>query len=150
MKMASKLTKLVVFAAVAGAAAAGVHYYMQKKEAELKAEGFADDVNVFDGEPAASKKRTYVNLNLDNIESTLNKAKEKITDSYNYVRDSVKAGFEGGSRGQDFVDLAEEENGDAPADEEETADVIKVAEEKLADAANEGVTKVENFFDEEE
>jgi hypothetical protein len=136
--MANKLTKLVIFAAAAGAAAGGIYYYMQKKEAE-KDKAFVDGGDVYDDDDSDSKKRFYVNLNLDNVESALSKAKEKIADSYHYVKDSVKSGFEGSSR--EFVDLTEVD---------EDGETIKNAEEKLSDAASEGVTKVENFFDEEE
>jgi hypothetical protein len=146
--MANKLTKLVVFAAVAGAAAAGVYYYMQKKEAASKAD---DDFDVIDGDlEAESKKRFYVNLNLDNVESALTKAKEKISDSYNPVKDSVKAGLEGSTGGsREFVDLTDEDGAESSIPQD-AAGILKDAEEKLTDAANEGVTKVENFFDEEE
>jgi DNA-directed RNA polymerase subunit L len=149
--MASKLTKLVIFAAAAGAAAAGVYYYMQKKEAASKANGSVDEPDVFEGDlDSEGKRRFYVNLNLDNVESALSKAKEKIADSYQYVKDSVKAGLEGATGGsREFVDLTETED-DSSNDDSESSDIIKDAEEKLTDAANEGVTKVENFFDEEE
>jgi hypothetical protein len=148
-----KLTRLVIFAAAAGAAAAGVYYYMQKKETETgaksdEAEDFDDDLD------ANGKKRTYVNLNLDNVDAALSKAKEKIADSYNYVKDSVKAGFEGATGGtREFVDLADEDVVYSNVDDSENSEnaaIIRDAEEKLTDAANEGATKVENFFDEEE
>ena len=176
--MASKFSKLLFITATA-AAAAGIYYYIQKKNAEhMEMYGYddEDDFEDFDEDldDEACKCRSYVSLNFDGVESAYRRAKEKITDSYYQVKDTVRAGFEGASVGmREFVDLTREEAqeaademakdvtkkakklGDDAIDLTEDAhdaakDALDKAEESVVGMINEGVTKVEDFFDEDE
>ena len=89
----------LLFSAVAGAAAYGVYQYLQKKdkatvlsgkEEEDDPDDFSEDL---DEEPAPSKERSYVSLNLDKAEAfateAFQKAKEVITDSVQKVKETV-------------------------------------------------------------
>ena len=95
--MAKKFGKLVLFSALAGAAAAGTYYYLQKKqENPFKIMDDIDDYDYFDDdfdedfddipEMPHSKNRSYVSLDLDNAKEfigekvieTIDKTKEKI------------------------------------------------------------------------
>lgn len=97
--MAKKFGKLVLFSALAGAAAAGAYYYLQNKantpnddsddfddfddfDEDLENEDFSSDT----GNNAGGKNRSYVSLDIDNAKEiigekvieTLDKTKEKI------------------------------------------------------------------------
>ena len=95
--MAKKFGKLVLLSALAGAAAAGTYYCLQKKQDDpLKDIDAADDFDDFDddfddedetpGEAHSNKNRSYVSLDLDNAKEiigekvieTIDKTKEKI------------------------------------------------------------------------
>ena len=95
--MAKKFGKLVLFSALAGAAAAGTYYYLQKKqENPFKIIDDIDDYDYFDDdfdedfddipEMPHGKNRSYVSLDLDNAKEfisekvieTIDKTKEKI------------------------------------------------------------------------
>ncbi|MCL2253779.1 MAG: hypothetical protein FWC09_04975 [Lachnospiraceae bacterium] len=201
--MASKFSKFLLFTATTAAAAAGIYYYMQKKNENLQQSSIYDDdeFDDFEDEPDAdpTKNRSYVSLNVDNVESfaseAFQRAKEKITDSYYQVKDTVRAGFEGAAGGvREFVDIsrdkaeeiankaenisknaannmgdlekdiagkAEEVGKDAVHFADKATDAAKdslddaketldKANESIAHVINEGVTKVEDFFDEDE
>ena len=73
--MSKKFGKFLLFSAVAGAAAYGAYQYLQKKdkatvlsgkEEEDDPDDFSEDL---DEEPAPSKERSYVSLNLDKAEA---------------------------------------------------------------------------------
>lgn len=93
--MAKKLGKLALFGALAGAAAAGTYYYLQKKNA-APAEDF-DDLDDFDDfdedldddffdDSTAGKAHPHIPIDLDNAKEkigekvieTLDKTKEKL------------------------------------------------------------------------
>jgi hypothetical protein len=118
--MASKFSKFLFFTAATAAATATVYYLVKKNEAGQKAAAGTDDddFEVYDEDlDAEPKGRSYVSLNLDNVESALSKAKEVISDSYQHVKDTVKAGLETASGGmRDFVDLTREGSDDVVAD----------------------------------
>ena len=95
--MAKKFGKLVLLSALAGAAAAGTYYCLQKKQDDpLKDIDAADDFDDFDDdfddeedaptEAHSNKNRSYVSLDLDNAKEiigekvieTIDKTKEKI------------------------------------------------------------------------
>lgn len=93
--MAKKFGKFVLFSALAGAAAAGTYYYLQKKQNDpLKDMDMADDFEDFDDEfddetfdaEDPSKNRSYVSLDLENAKEklgekvieTIDKAKVKV------------------------------------------------------------------------
>ncbi|GFI22072.1 hypothetical protein IMSAGC011_00845 [Lachnospiraceae bacterium] len=97
--MAKKFSKLVLFSALAGAAAAGTYYYLHKKttSSEDELEDF-DDFDDFDEDlddedfssdsvnSTGSKNRPYVSIDIDNAKEiigekvieTLDKTKEKL------------------------------------------------------------------------
>lgn len=97
--MAKKFSKLVLFSALAGAAAAGTYYYLRKKTdaSEDTLEDF-DDFDDFDEDlddedfssdsanSTGSKNRPYVSIDIDNAKEiigekvieTLDKTKEKL------------------------------------------------------------------------
>jgi len=139
--MASKFTKCMFLGAVIVGASVGIHYYLQKKEAEA---ANADDNLSNENDGGAQKGRSYISLNLDGGMAALNKAKDKITDSYNQVVDTVKAGLAGGLATRDFVDLAPgaetglDKDGDINEDPAATGDI--------SGSAN---STVEEFFNEE-
>lgn len=95
--MAKKFGKLVLFSALAGAAAAGTYYYLQKKfEDPLKDMDNIDDFDDYDDnfdedldasyDASQNKNRSYVSLDLENAKEmigekvieTIDKTKEKI------------------------------------------------------------------------
>lgn len=95
--MAKKFGKLVLFSALAGAAAAGTYYYLQKKNDDpLKDMDDIDDFDDFDDDfddededsidLSHNKNRSYVSLDLENAKEiigekvieTIDKTKEKI------------------------------------------------------------------------
>ena len=96
--MAKKFGRFVLFSALAGAAAAGTYYYLQKKQDDpLKDIDTADDFDDFDddfdddtedtpSESHTNKNRSYVSLDLDSAKEiigekvieTIDKTKEKI------------------------------------------------------------------------
>ena len=96
--MAKKFGRFVLFSALAGAAAAGTYYYLQKKQDDpLKDIDMADDFDDFDddfdddtedtpSESHTNKNRSYVSLDLDSAKEiigekvieTIDKTKEKI------------------------------------------------------------------------
>ena len=97
--MAKKFSKLVLFSALAGAAAAGTYYYLRKKTdaSEDELDDF-DDFDDFDEDlddedfssdsvnSTGSKNRPYVSIDIDNAKEiigekvieTLDKTKEKL------------------------------------------------------------------------
>ncbi len=65
--MAKKLGKLLLFSAVTGAVAAGVYYYLNKKEDNSFNDEDFDDLDDFDlVEDDTTDSRNYVSLDLDN------------------------------------------------------------------------------------
>jgi len=148
--MASKFTKCMFWGAVIVGAAAGIHYYLQKKEAEA---ALADDIE--DGADVGEQKsRSYVSLNLDGGMAALNKAKDKITDSYNQVVDTVKAGLAGSLAARDFVDLTQEEDADTDEGADDDNETPAADEDATGDDANDDDVSgdkvtVEEFFNEE-
>ena len=126
-----------------------------------------------DEEPAPTKVRSYVSLNLDKAEAiateAFHKAKEVITDSVNQVRETVKSVTEGqGSPESNFTDLTAlqkeaaektEENAESPAEsapakEASSAEADGPKEETVSDAKTQEPEKktapsgqVEEFFD---
>lgn len=94
--MAKKFGKLVLFSALAGAAAAGTYYYLRKKAdtPEEDLDDFDDfddfdedlDEEDFSSDAAVSKNRPYVPIDIDNarekigekVIETLDKTKEKL------------------------------------------------------------------------
>ncbi|MDE6202133.1 MAG: hypothetical protein K2G19_01500, partial [Lachnospiraceae bacterium] len=97
--MSKKFGKLLLFSAVAGAAAYGAYHYMQTKDnapSPEKGEDTDDDFDDFsedlDDDTEVTKERSYVSLNLDKAEAiaseAFHKAKEVIADSVQQVKDT--------------------------------------------------------------
>lgn len=143
--MSKKFGKLLLFSAVAGAAAYGAYHYMQTKDnapSPEKGEDTDDDFDDFsedlDDEPTPAKPRSYVSLNLDKAEAiateAFHKAKEVITDSVNQVRETVKSVTEGQCSSEtNFTDLTALQK-----EAEENADIEETPAEETAASKEEG------------
>lgn len=115
--MSKKFGKLLLFSAVAGAAAYGAYHYMQNKDSAPspeKGDDTDDDFDDFsedlDEDAEVTKERSYVSLNLDKAEAiateAFHKAKEVIADSVQQVRDTVRSVTESQSNSEtNFTDL---------------------------------------------
>lgn len=152
--MSKKFGKFLLFSAVAGAAAYGAYQYLQKKDKAtvLSGKEEADDPDDFsedlDEEPAPSKERSYVSLNLDKAEAfateAFQKAKEVITDSVQKVKETVLESAEK-SEAKPVEAVEEPADEEAPAKETETetpaAEATKeTISEKAAPATEESST----------
>ncbi|GFI70778.1 hypothetical protein IMSAG249_02607 [Lachnospiraceae bacterium] len=176
--MSKKFGKLLLFSAVAGAAAYGAYHYMQNKDnapSPEKGEDTDDDFDDFsedlDGDTEVTKERSYVSLNLDKAEAiateAFHKAKEVIADSVQQVKDTVRSVTENQiNSDNNFTDLTalnkekEAENQEAPACEttsKETEETVKqepqAPSQEAAEPAPENAVpeeeKVEEFFDDD-
>lgn len=89
--MSNNLKKIAIFSAIAGAAAAGTYYLLQKNEAvknQDEIDDDFDDFDDFDDENEVKQKRSYVSIDLDgakeivseNVIKAIDKTKEIITD----------------------------------------------------------------------
>ena len=126
--MAKKFGKLVLFSALAGAAAAGTYYFLQKKqENPFKVMDDIDDFDDFDddfdedfddtAEIPHGKNRSYVSLDLDSAKEiigekvieTIDKTKEKIV-QFNVAEklDKAKEFVEGMTSSTDSATTASE------------------------------------------
>jgi len=115
--MSKKFGKFLLFSAVAGVAAYGAYQYLQNKDKTVSSEtpedtddDFDDFTEDLDDEPAPSKDRSYVALNLDKAEAlaseAFHKAKEVIADSVQQVRETVKSVAEAQASSEaNFTDL---------------------------------------------
>lgn len=132
--MAKKFGKLVLFSALAGAAAAGTYYYLQKKQEDpCKDMDDIDDFDDFDDdfddedddtmESSHGKNRSYVSLDLDSAKEiigekvieTIDKTKEKIV-QFNVAEKLDKA--------KEFVEEMTSAAEAAPTGSETSDDVI--------------------------
>ncbi len=176
--MSKKFGKLLLFSAVAGAAAYGAYHYMQNKDnapSPEKGEDTDDDFDDFsedlDDDTEVTKERSYVSLNLDKAEAiateAFHKAKEVIVDSVQQVKDTVRSVTENQiNSDNNFTDLTalnkekEAENEEAPASEtasKETEETVKqepqAPSQEAAEPAPENAVaeeeKVEEFFDDD-
>lgn len=166
--MAKKFGKLVLFSALAGAAAAGTYYYLQKKqENPFKVMDDIDDYDYFDDdfdedfddipEMSHNKNRSYVSLDIDNAKEfigekvieTLDKTKEKIV-QFNVAEKLDKA--------KEFVEEMTSSSDSAASD---TPDVIitPVAPAEVVPPTgnisstyldDEAADETEEFFDDDE
>ena len=133
--MAKKFGKFVMFSALAGAAAAGTYYYLQKKnEDPLKDMDDIDDFDDFDDdfddddddmEMPHSKNRSYVSLDLESAKEiigekvieTIDKTKEKIV-QFNVAEKLDKA--------KEFVEeMTAPETSSAMDDEDDVVDAAE-------------------------
>lgn len=87
--MANNFRKVVLFSTLAGVAAAGTYYLLQKKEAENKEADLIDEFDDFeDDEIEVKPKRAYVSIDLEsakemvseNVLKAIDKTKELISD----------------------------------------------------------------------
>ena len=131
--MSKKFGKLLLFSAVAGAAAYGAYHYFQTKDdapSSGKNEDTDDDFDDFsedlDDDASETKPRSYVSLNLDKAEAiaseAFHKAKEVIADSVQQVKETVKSVTESQTTPEsNFTDLTEL-NKDKSSEEEISPD----------------------------
>ncbi len=165
--MAKKFGKLVLLSALAGAAAAGTYYCLQKKQDDpLKDIDAADDFDVFDddfddedeapGEAHSNKNRSYVSLDLDNAKEiigekvieTIDKTKEKI-ENFNVSEklDKAKEIIEEMTQPAAEPEASKEEP--APETEKEK-DAENSSSISIAYADDEDKASSEEFFDDED
>lgn len=165
--MAKKFGKLVLLSALAGAAAAGTYYCLQKKQDDpLKDIDAADDFDDFDddfddedeapGEAHSNKNRSYVSLDLDNAKEiigekvieTIDKTKEKI-ENFNVSEklDKAKEIIEEMTQPAAEPEASKEEP--APETEKEK-DAENSSSISIAYADDEDEASSEEFFDDED
>lgn len=165
--MAKKFGKLVLLSALAGAAAAGTYYCLQKKQDDpLKDIDAADDFDDFDddfddedeapGEAHSNKNRSYVSLDLDNAKEiigekvieTIDKTKEKI-ENFNVSEklDKAKEIIEEMTQPAAEPEVSKEEP--APETEKEK-DAENSSSISIAYADDEDEASSEEFFDDED
>ena len=165
--MAKKFGKLVLLSALAGAAAAGTYYCLQKKQDDpLKDIDAADDFDDFDddfddedetpGEAHSNKNRSYVSLDLDNAKEiigekvieTIDKTKEKI-ENFNVSEklDKAKEIIEEMTQPCAGPEASKEEP--APETEKEK-DAENSSSISIAYADDEDEASSEEFFDDED
>lgn len=173
--MSNKFGKLLLFSALAGAAAYGAYSYMQKKEQAAcpeAADVMDEEIDEFnedlDEDLNSEKDRSYVSLNLDKAEAlaaeAFHKAKEVITDSVHQVKETVKTVAEGQTCHQpsSFTDLTSvaKENAAEKSDTAETpfAEAVTAPADKPYQSADQQNTaksaseddQVEEFFDDDD
>ena len=165
--MAKKFGKLVLLSALAGAAAAGTYYCLQKKQDDpLKDIDAADDFDDFDddfddeeeapGEAHSTKNRSYVSLDLDNAKEiigekvieTIDKTKEKI-ENFNVSEklDKAKEIIEEMTQPAAEPEVSKEDP--APETEKDT-DAENSSSISIAYADDEDEASSEEFFDDED
>ena len=81
MSKSNKLGKLILFGAVAGIAAYGTYYVMNKKKQEAEAEPV---------EGAEPKKRSYVSINFDGAKEAASGAYEKVKEGIHKVESKIE------------------------------------------------------------
>lgn len=163
--MAKKFGKLVLLSALAGAAAAGTYYCLQKKQDDpLKdidaADDFDDDFDDEDetpGEAHSNKNRSYVSLDLDNAKEiigekvieTIDKTKEKI-ENFNVSEklDKAKEIIEEMTQPATEPESSKEEPAPEKKEEEKNADNSSSISIAYADDDDEASS--EEFFDDED
>ncbi len=161
--MAKKFGKFMLFSALAGAAAAGAYYYLQKKQSEQNfSYDDADDFDIFDEDldddtsASATKNRSYVSLELENAKEKLgekvieaiDKTKEKV-EQFNVSEklDKAKEFVEGMTYSASASTHAEETY-EVPTIDLNLDSVQTTTSESYATEAQAPV--VEEFFDDEE
>ncbi len=166
--MAKKFGKLVLLSALAGAAAAGTYYCLQKKQDDpLKDIDAADDFDDFDddfddedetpGEAHSNKNRSYVSLDLDNAKEiigekvieTIDKTKEKI-ENFNVSEklDKAKEIIEEMTQPAAEPESSKEEPAPEKNEKEKNAD--NSSSISIAYADDEDEASSEEFFDDED
>ncbi|MBE5877852.1 MAG: hypothetical protein E7290_13345 [Lachnospiraceae bacterium] len=92
--MAKKFGKFMLFSALAGAAAAGTYYYLQRKQNEQNyCFDDADDFDIFDEDidndmnASAAKNRSYVSLEFENAKEKLG---EKVIEAIDKTKEKVE------------------------------------------------------------
>lgn len=91
--MAKKFGKFMLFSALAGAAAAGTYYYLQRKQSEQNVSfDDADDFDIFDEDidndmNTSAKNRSYVSLEFENAKEKLG---EKVIEAIDKTKEKVE------------------------------------------------------------
>lgn len=91
--MAKKFGKFMLFSALAGAAAAGTYYYLQRKQSEQDFSfDDSDDFDIFDEDidddmNASTKNRSYVSLEFENAKEKIG---EKVIEAIDKTKEKVE------------------------------------------------------------
>lgn len=150
--MAKKFGKLVLFGVAAGAAAAGIYYYVQTKNKETNNFDEFDKFDDSDPVVRVTSKREYISL--DNAKAFVTDTFEKAKDTITKVSKKLGTASENEDEDLEFFDIIEE---DVVAEE-------TVAEEPITEAPTENPVEetttssasiddeedIEEFFDDEE
>lgn len=163
--MSKKLGKLILFSAMAGAAAAGTYYLLQKKnELPLKDSDAIDDFDDFDEDldddfddqfSSYNKSRPYVSLDLENakeiigekVMETIDKTKEKIVE-FNVPEKLDKAKEFVGEYTHSFTDSSKSNNTEPTFSQ--TYTTVSTTPEHDAASEDDEPVETEEFFDDTE
>ena len=152
--MAKKFGKLVLLSALAGAAAAGTYYCLQKKQDDpLKDIDAADDFDDFDddfddedetpGEAHSNKNRSYVSLDLDNAKEIIG---EKVIETIDKTKEKIE-NFNVSEKLDKAKEIKEEP---APEKKEEEKNADNSSSISIAYADDDDEASSEEFFDDED
>ena len=150
--MAKKFGKLVLLSALAGAAAAGTYYCLQKKQDDpLKDIDAADDFDDFDddfddedetpGEAHSNKNRSYVSLDLDNAKEIIG---EKVIETIDKTKEIIE------EMTQPAAEPESSKEEPAPDKNEKEKNADNSSSISIAYADDEDEASSEEFFDDED
>ena len=148
--MAKKIGKLLFFGIAAGAAAAGVYHYLQKKDKEAEEFDDFDDLDAFDEDiKSDDKDRSYITLDTAKylVNDTIDKAKDVISKTSKMIQEKIdEAKSTKADEDEDFDDDFDEmvENIKDAAPAESNAPVSG------NEAAEVSEDSTEEFFDDDE
>ena len=149
--------KIVTFSMLAGATAAGVYHYLQKKDSELVDADDFDDLDNFEG-VKEEPERSYVDLGRAGakVGEAADKAKAAVREAYEKVKESGaidKAKEFAGSAyekvSEKFKDLTSDKKEDVSDEADEDIEVVKSSEEAEETVSEEG-DSTEDFFEDKD
>ena len=149
--------KIVTFSMLAGATAAGVYHYLQKKDSELVDADDFDDLDNFEG-VKEEPERSYVDLGKAGakVGEAADKAKAAVREAYEKVKESGaidKAKEFAGSAyekvSEKFKDLTSDKKEDVSDEADEDIEVVKSSEEAEETVSEEG-DSTEDFFEDKD
>ena len=155
--MAKKFGKFMLFSALAGAAAAGTYYYLQRKQGEQRISyDDADDFDIFDEDidadmnASAAKNRSYVALEFENAKEKLG---EKVIEAIDKTKEKVEQ-FNVSEKLDKAKEFVEGMTAAAPANTQEEATEVVAEEAPQATVSESYQTQtqtsvVEEFYDDE-
>lgn len=148
--MAKKFGKLVLFGVAAGAAAAGIYYYVQTKNKETNNFDEFDKFDESDPVVRVNSKREYISL--DNAKAFVTDTFEKAKDTITKVSKKLATATENEDEDLEFFDIIEE---DVVTEEPATEAPVETPVETPATESSTNETSldgedIEEFFDDEE